>query len=53
MHFSGLHQQDLSLRPAGQRPADTIGGQGTSVIGYDRADSGSCSNTCHDTRSWF
>ena len=53
MHFTGLDQQDLSLRPAGQRPGDSIGGQGTSVIGYDQGDNGSCTNTCHDTRSWF
>lgn len=53
MHFNGLHLQNLALRGAGTRPADTIGGTGTSVLSYDRASQGSCSNSCHDTRSWF
>lgn len=53
VHFIGLDAQNLNLRTAGKTAADTIGGQGSSVIEYDKANQGSCSSTCHDTRTWY
>lgn len=53
IHFIGLDQQDLSLRPAGSRPSDTIGGEGSSVTDYEPSNRGNCTNNCHDTRNWF